>query len=163
MAKKKTVSSKVAETEISDDAPSTPSTPVSSLSPMESYQGQKPTNQAATYDLTNEEIADRLHLTVMDDQETFRHVKVQIFELAKNEFKVVIVNQSHGFCNFLVSKVLNIPGVLYAAYKLTSLEPAMMNIKTDGSKDIKKILREATEKMRDDLKILSKLFADMKI
>ena len=66
------------------------------------------------------------------------------------EFYVHIIHQSHGFMNYLITKVLKCKGVEFAAYKNTSLEPPVMYIRTDGKKEIKNILKEAIKLMKID-------------
>ena len=54
--------------------------------------------------------------------------------------------------NYLITKILKCKGVEFAAYKITSLEPPTMYIRTDGTKDIKNILKEALKLMKIDWK-----------
>jgi DNA-directed RNA polymerase subunit L len=116
-----------------------------------------------TTSLTNDEIQQKLSAQVNEDVRTgYKYLDVRIDEVVKNEYKIAIYNQSHGFCNFLISKLLNINGVLFAAYKKTSLEPASVDLRIEAGKDVKKILKEGIDKMRDDLKMMQKLVADSK-
>jgi DNA-directed RNA polymerase subunit L len=119
-------------------------------------------SEASSTEGAAEDVAKKIAIKLQEEEDTnFKYLTVKIYEMAKNEYKVIIVNQSHGFCNFLCSKLLNITGVQYAAYKFTSLESPALDIKLDGSKDIKKILKEVTDKMRDDVKVLSKLISEV--
>ena len=54
--------------------------------------------------------------------------------------------------SFIVTKALKCKGVEFAAYKNTSLEPPVMYVRTDGTKEIKNILKEALKLMRIDWK-----------
>jgi DNA-directed RNA polymerase subunit L len=114
--------------------------------------------------LTSDQIAEKLSIQMeQEEEQQYKRIGVKIDEVSKNEYRIAVLNQSHGFCNYFVSKLLNTPGVAFAAYKFTSLEPASIDIKTDGSKEIKKILKEAIDKMRDELKMVGKLVIDLKI
>lgn len=116
-----------------------------------------------TTSLTNDEIQEKLSAQINEDLRTgYKYLDVRIDEVVQNEYKIAIYNQSHGFCNFLISKLLNVNGVLYAAYKKTSLEPASVDLRIEPGKDVKKILKDAIDKMRDDLKMMQKLIAENK-
>ena len=117
--------------------------------------------------LTKDDIAEKL--TEEDEEEheeihkDYKHLDVAIDEMDTNEYVVHVLHQSHGFMNYMISKVLSIKGVTYAAYKLTSLEPPKMRIRPDGSKDIKAVLKEVAKKMNIELKGLANAIKDFKI
>ena len=104
-------------------------------------------------DVFSEDLAERLSQELIEPQRDFKYLKISLEqEESGTEFYVHVIHQSHGFMNYLITKVLKCKGVEFAAYKNTSLEPPVMYIRTDGSKDIKNILKEALKLMRIDWK-----------
>ncbi len=93
----------------------------------------------------------------------YRYLKVAIEEVNPNEYYVIVHDQSHGLMNYMVTKLLKISGVVFAAYKYTSLDPPTIYIRTDGSKDIKSILKEAIKQMRIDWSGMKNAVAAMKL
>ena len=104
-------------------------------------------------DVSSEDLAERLSQELIEPQRDFKYLKISI-EQEENgtEFYVHVIHQSHGFMNYLITKVLKCKGVEFAAYKHTSLEPPVMYIRTDGTKEIKNILKEAIKLMKIDWK-----------
>ena len=104
-------------------------------------------------DGSSEDLAERLSQELTEPQRDFKYLKISV-EQENNgtEFYVHVQHQSHGFMNYLITKVLKCKGVEFAAYKNTSLEPPVMYIRTDGTKEIKNILKEALKLMRIDWK-----------
>jgi len=98
-----------------------------------------------------------------ETQENYKHLQVNIISLGKNEYMVIIRHQGHGFLNYFTSKILKIKGVEYAAYKVTNLDHPRIYIHTDGSKEIKNILKEAVKKMKIELKGLRNAVGSMKL
>jgi len=107
------------------------------------------TSSITSDDVSSEDLAERLSQELTEPQRDFKYLKISI-EQEKNgtEFYVHVQHQSHGFMNYLVTKVLKCKGVEFVAYKNTSLEPPVMYIRTDGSKDIKNIIKEAIKLMQ---------------
>ena len=104
-------------------------------------------------DASSEDLAERLSQELIEPQRDFKYLKISI-EQEENgtEFYVHVIHQSHGFMNYLVTKVLKCKGVEFTAYKNTSLEPPVLYVRTDGTKEIKNILKEALKLMRIDWK-----------
>ncbi len=101
----------------------------------------------------SEDLAERLSQEITEPQRDFKYLKISVEqEINGTEFYVHVIHQSHGFMNYLVTKVLKCKGVEFAAYKNTSLEPPVMYVRTDGLKEIKNILKEALKLMRIDWK-----------
>ncbi len=111
------------------------------------------TSSTISDDSSSEDLAERLSQELIEPQRDFKYLKISVEqEENETEFYVHVVHQSHGFMNYLITKVLKCKGVEFAAYKNTSLEPPVMYVRTDGSKDIKNILKEALKLMRIDWK-----------
>ena len=111
------------------------------------------TSSITSDDASSEDLAERLSQELIEPQRDFKYLKISV-EQEENgtEFYVHVIHQSHGFMNYLITKVLKCKGVEFAAYKNTSLEPPVMYVRTDGSKEIKNILKEALKLMRIDWK-----------
>ena len=91
-------------------------------------------------------------LEQLEIQKDYKYLQLTIYQRGENEFIVQVRHQSHGFLNYMVTKILNVKGVLYAAYKIRDFNPPKIYIRTDGSKEIKAILAETTKKMEIELK-----------
>jgi len=78
----------------------------------------------------------------------------------ENDFELLVEGQSHGFCNIFVKQLLEIEGVDIAAYKITGIVPPQIYIrlKSLSDYDIKKILFEAVETLRERVVDVQKLF-----
>ena len=77
-----------------------------------------------------------------------------------SDFELLMIGQSHGFCNILVKHLLDVPGVEIAAYKITGIVPPQIYIRLDNLSDydIKKILFQAIENLREKVGEAQKLF-----
>jgi len=121
--------------------------------------------KASTTVLTKDDIVEKLSEELEQEQihKDYKHLDVQIEEIDPNNYVVHVLHQSHGYINYLESKIMKIKGVSYAAYKVTSLDPPNINVILDGSKDIKTVLKEAAKQMRIELKGLGNAFSSVKI
>ena len=140
---KKGGKSPAAESDFGDEEFEIPSTP----------RQPAPAPKGSPIVLAKDDIADKLteQLEEEESKKDYKYVGLSISEDAPNEWTMYVKNQGHGFCNYLVSKILKIKGINYAAYKLTSLEPAKFLIRSDGTKDIKGILKEAVKLMQIEI------------
>jgi len=118
------------------------------------------TDSAASKDV----IADSLYSQLEEETEpqNYKYLQLALEQNQENEFFLHVKHQSHGFMNYMVSLLLKTPGVSYAAYKLTSLAPAVIYIRIDGTRDIKGILKETIQKMRTEWKGMKNAVAAMK-
>lgn len=113
----------------------------------------QPHQMTTSDDSSSEDLAERLSQELIEPQRDFKYLKISVEkEENETEFYVHVKHQSHGFMNYLVTKVLKCKGIEFVAYKNTSLEPPVMYIRTDGTKEIKNILKEALKLMRIDWK-----------
>lgn len=114
---------------------------------------------------SKDELAEMLSSQLEEEisQQDYKYLKLYIEQESKFEYYVTVEHQSHGFMNYLVSKVLKCAGVEFAAYKLTSLDPAKLYIRIDPSRDIKTILKEALVKMKTEWKGMKNAVAAMKL
>jgi len=119
----------------------------------EEQNALKITSSTTSDDASSDDLAERLSEELTEPQRDFKYLKISV-EQERNgtEFYVHIQHQSHGFMNYLVTKVLKCKGVEFTAYKNTSLEPPVLYVRTDGPKEIKNILKEALKLMRIDWK-----------
>jgi DNA-directed RNA polymerase subunit L len=124
-----------------------------------------PRKQSAPMVLTKDDIADKLSEQLEQDitQKEYKHLDIAIEEIETNNYVVHVLHQAHGFLSYVLSKILKIKGVIFAAYKLTSLEPAKINIRLDGTKDIKSVLKEASKMMKIELKGVGNAIASVKM
>lgn len=77
----------------------------------------------------------------------------------ENDYELEIIGQSHGFCNALVTHLLNIEGVNVAAYKDIRIEPSKLFIRLENKKyKIKDILFKGIESLREDVLEVQNLF-----
>jgi DNA-directed RNA polymerase subunit L len=76
----------------------------------------------------------------------------------KNDYKLLVEGQSHGFCNILVKHLLNIEGVKAAAYQVTGIEAPVIFIRVEEGKKVKNIIHTAIEALRKEVSEVEKLF-----
>jgi DNA-directed RNA polymerase subunit L len=91
----------------------------------------------------------------------YKHLKLNLTKtVGENDYELIIEGQSHGFCNILVKHLLEIEGVNAAAYKVTGIVPSQIFIRLDEDKNrnIKDILYEAIEALREEVVEVQKLF-----
>ncbi len=91
----------------------------------------------------------------------YKHLKLHLTKkTGENDYELIIEGQSHGFCNILVKHLLQIEGVTAAAYKVTGIIPPQIFIRLDKDKNrnIKDILFEAIEALREEVVQVQKLF-----
>jgi len=133
--------------------------------PMSIPGKEEAPKKASTTVLTKDDIAEKLSEELEQEQvhKDYKHLDLQIEEIDPNNYVVHVLHQSHGFINYLESKILKIKGVSYAAYKVTSLDPPNINIILDGTKDIKTVLKEAAKQIKIELKGLGNAFSSVKI
>ncbi len=98
-----------------------------------------------------------------EEVKDYKYLKLMLEQLSEREYELHIKHQSHGFMNYLVSKVIKCSGVDFAAYKNTSLAPPVLYIRIDGTKDIKNVLREAIKIMKTEWKGMGNAVSAMKI
>ena len=79
----------------------------------------------------------------------------------KNDYKLLITGQSHGFCNVLVKHLLNIEGVKAAAYQVTRIDPPVIFIRIEEGKKIKNIIHKSIEALRKEVSEVEQLFTKL--
>lgn len=87
----------------------------------------------------------------------YKYLKASLISHTGNIFKIQIEGESHSLLNNLCNNLLKIKGIEYAAYKETSIEPAVLTIITDGSIDLRKTLKATTSEMKKEFIELKKL------
>ena len=81
-------------------------------------------------------------------------------KFTQNEANMIIVNESHGFCNALKKYLLKNEHVLFASYKREFGVDPSMYVNTDGKITSMEALIDACDKMHVDLKELQSLAED---
>jgi DNA-directed RNA polymerase subunit L len=93
---------------------------------------------------------------IEEEEKDYKHVKARLLDVNNNIYRVEFKGVSHGFLNYLSSKILHVSGVNYSAYKETSLNPPILTVVTDGSVTLKKIFKETNKIMKDEWTSLKK-------
>ena len=78
--------------------------------------------------------------------------------LNKNDYKVIIKGQSHGFCNIFVKHLLNIEGVNIASYKITKLEHPEIFVRIENGYKIKDVLFRGIEALKKEVSEVQSIF-----
>ncbi len=111
-----------------------------------------------------EELEDTLDFIMEEEEEVpqYKYLDIEIHHAeGKNNFEVVIKNQSHGFLNILVNHLLNLNSVAIAAYKKTNIDLPCIFIKIKEGYNIKEILREGIDSLRNEVLEVQKLFKNL--
>jgi DNA-directed RNA polymerase subunit L len=87
----------------------------------------------------------------------YKYLKGRLLSQTGNIYKIQVEGESHTLLNNLCIKLLSTKGVEYAAYKETSIDPAVLTIITDGKIDVKKTLKAVTADMKKEFVELKKL------
>ena len=103
---------------------------------------------------------------LIDDEEIeeeirkdYKYLKARILEQHNNIYQIEFLGISHGFLNYLSSKLIGEKGVNYSAYKETSLSPPVLTVVTDGTISIQKILKNTCKEMKSNISSLKKAIA----
>jgi DNA-directed RNA polymerase subunit L len=111
-----------------------------------------------------EELGEELDFVMEEEEEVpqYKYLDIEIHHAeGKNNFEVIIKNQSHGFLNILVNHLLSLDSVEVAAYKKTNIELPRIFIKLKEGYKIKEILREAIDSLRNEVLDVQKLFKNL--
>jgi len=81
-------------------------------------------------------------------------------KITKTEANLIIINESHGFCNALKRYLLKNEHVLFASYKKEFGVDPSMYVNTDDQLSALDALIEACDKLHVDLKELETLASD---
>ncbi|NMC06014.1 MAG: hypothetical protein GYA24_12435 [Candidatus Lokiarchaeota archaeon] len=81
-------------------------------------------------------------------------------KFTQTEANMIIVNESHGFCNALKRYLLKNEHVLFASYKREFGVDPSMYVNTDGKISSMEALIDACDKMQVDLKEMQQLAED---
>ena len=76
----------------------------------------------------------------------------------KNDYKLLIEGQSHGFCNILVKHLLHLEEVKAAAYQVTHIDPPVIFIRLEEGKKIKNVIHKGIEALRNEVSEVEELF-----
>ncbi len=94
-----------------------------------------------------------------EEKPTYRYLNLYLDKgINENDYELKVEGQSHGFCNIFVKHLLTIEGVNIAAYKDTKLEPSKIFIRLEKGYNIKKILNQGIEILREEVAGVEKLF-----
>ncbi len=78
-----------------------------------------------------------------------------------NDYELIIEGQSHGFCNIFVKHLLKTAGVNIAAYKITGIVPPQVFIRLEDGCNIKDILHESINSLREEVLEVEKIFSKL--
>ena len=100
------------------------------------------------------DIAENLSMQLEGEYESknYKYLELSILQSTDNEFDVIIKHQTHGFLNYMVSKIIQCKGVAFVAYQHLSIADPKIYIRTDGKRDVKDILKEAIKYARTEWK-----------
>lgn len=87
----------------------------------------------------------------------YKYLKARLISHTGNIYKIQMEGESHSVLNNLCTNLLKTKGIEYAAYKETSIDPAVLTIITDGSIDLKKTLKSTTSEMKKEFVELKKI------
>jgi len=116
-------------------------------------------------DSERDQIAEDLSKQLEEEkvEKPFKYLQIAIEKENDIEYFIKVRHQSHGFLNYFTNKLLNISGVAFAAYKITSLDDSTIYIRIDKTRDIKDILKEGVKMMRIEWKGMANAVSAMKI
>ena len=115
-------------------------------------------------DSDQEDLAEELSFQLEEEpEEPYKYLLLTIEKDTDHEFYLHIKHQSHGFLNYMVTKILKTKSVEFAAYKNTSLAPPVIYIRTDGNRDIKAILKDTMRLIITEWKGMGNAVAAMKL
>ena len=93
------------------------------------------------------------------EKPTYKYLDLEIKKgEGKNDYKLLIEGQSHGFCNILVKHLLQLEEVKAAAYQVTHIDPPVIFIRIEEGKKIKNIINKGIEALRNEVSEVEKLF-----
>lgn len=78
--------------------------------------------------------------------------------LTKNDYKLIIEGQSHGFCNILVKHLLDIDGVNLASYKVTKIYPPEVFVRIEDGYKIKDVVSKGIDSLKVEVKQVQESF-----
>jgi DNA-directed RNA polymerase subunit L len=82
----------------------------------------------------------------------YKHLGLDIKKgLSKNDYKLIIKGQSHGFCNILVKHLLNVEGVKLASYKITGIDHPEVYIRIEDGYKIKDVLFKGIDILKNEV------------
>ena len=76
----------------------------------------------------------------------------------KNDYKVQVIGQSHGFLNAYVKHLLQVEGVKAAAYKVTQIDPPEIFVRIKDGYNIKNVLAKGIESLRKEVLEVQEVF-----
>ena len=127
--------------------------------PVKEKEKAPPIQEIPLSEESDVEALEEFELEPEEEIPTYRYLDLALVKGTKeNDYELSISGQSHGFCNIFVKHLLEIKGVNIAAYKDTKLEPSKVFIRLEKGYDIKKILNQGIEILREDVAGVEKLF-----
>ena len=114
-------------------------------------------------EIPEEELEEEFGLPIEEEEKKeYKYVDVKILKGKKeSDYEVRVIGQSHGFCNVLVKHLLNMDGVVLAAYKDTNLNLSQIFIRLDNGYKIKEILRTSINALREEVVEVQEIFKNL--
>jgi DNA-directed RNA polymerase subunit L len=126
--------------------------------PAKEKEKLPPPEDILSDEVSMEDLAE-LEFEPEEEKPNYRFLDLKLIKGSKeNDYELSIISQSHGFCNIFVKHLLKIKGVNIAAYKDTGLEPPTIFIRLEKGFNIKKILNQGIETLREEVISVEKLF-----
>jgi len=125
----------------------------------------KEKSEIPSSDVSEEEYEEDLEIEIEEKPEfpDFKHINLKLKKgNAENDYELVVIGQSHGFCNIYVKHLLDLEGVNIAAYKVTHIEPSKIFIRLEKGYKIKDILLKGIESLRESVYEVQSLFKKIK-
>ncbi len=96
------------------------------------------------------------------EKPTYKYLDLEIKKgEGKNDYKLLIEGQSHGFCNILVKHLLLLKEVKAAAYQVTHIDPPVVFIRIEEGKKIKNVINKGIEALRNEVSEVEKVFSKL--
>jgi DNA-directed RNA polymerase subunit L len=111
-----------------------------------------------------DELEEDLDFVIEEEAEVpqYKYLDVEIHRTkGKNNYHIMVENQSHGFLNSLVNNLLKLEAVEIAAYKRTNIQTPRIFIKLKEGYKIKKALREGIDLLRNEVVKAQKIYSKL--
>ena len=124
---------------------------------IESEEEDKQQEETLEEDILPED-AEEIQKIPVEEEKFYKYLNLKLKKIRERDYELIVLGQSHGFCNILIKYLLNVEGVEIAAYKSTTIEPSKVFIRLKNGYNIKKIISEGISLLEQDVIKLQKVF-----
>jgi len=124
---------------------------------IESEEEDKQKEETLEEDILPED-AEEIQKIPVEEEKFYKYLNLKLKKIRERDYELIVLGQSHGFCNILIKYLLNVEGVEIAAYKSTTIEPSKVFIRLKNEYNIKKIISEGISLLEQDVIKLQKVF-----